>query len=181
MNHQTKDFHRSLFHIFLSYFPAHKKLFLLDMSCAFLVGAIDVAFPLVSRYVMYDLLPDKLYRTFFSVMAIVVAAFVLRAGMNFIITYWGHQFGIRVEADIRRDLYVHFQELDFDFFDRNRTGKLMNRLTGDLFAPRPRRSSDFNDYHHWRADRHVLRGMASGARGAGHRSGLCVHRYFLPQ
>lgn len=53
--------------------------------------------------------------------------------MNYIITYWGHQFGIRVEADIRRDLYLHFQELDFDFFDKNRTGKLMNRLTGDLF------------------------------------------------
>ena len=133
MNNTKKDFHRSLFRIFLSYFPAHKKLFILDMSCAFLVGAIDVAFPLVSRYVMYDLLPDKLYRTFFTVMAIVVAAFLLRAIMNFIITYWGHQFGIRVEADIRRDLYVHFQELDFDFFDKNRTGKLMNRLTGDLF------------------------------------------------
>ena len=133
MNNTKKDFHRSLFRIFLSYFLAHKKLFILDMSCAFLVGAIDVAFPLVSRYVMYDLLPDKLYRTFFTVMAIVVAAFLLRAIMNFIITYWGHQFGIRVEADIRRDLYVHFQELDFDFFDKNRTGKLMNRLTGDLF------------------------------------------------
>ena len=132
-NMAKKDFHRSLFHIFLSYFPPHKKLFILDMSCAFLVGAIDVAFPLVSRYVMYDLLPDRLYRTFFTVMAIVVAAFLLRAVMNFIITYWGHQFGIRVEADIRRDLYVHFQELDFDFFDQNRTGKLMNRLTGDLF------------------------------------------------
>ena len=132
-NMAKKDFHRSLFHIFLSYFPPHKKLFILDMSCAFLVGAIDVAFPLVSRYVMYDLLPDRLYRTFFMVMAIVVAAFLLRAVMNFIITYWGHQFGIRVEADIRRDLYVHFQELDFDFFDQNRTGKLMNRLTGDLF------------------------------------------------
>ena len=132
-NMAKKDFHRSLFHIFLSYFPPHKKLFILDMSCAFLVGAIDVAFPLVSRYVMYDLLPDRLYRTFFTVMAIVVAAFLLRAIMNFIITYWGHQFGIRVEADIRRDLYVHFQELDFDFFDQNRTGKLMNRLTGDLF------------------------------------------------
>ena len=125
MNHQTKDFHQSLFRIFLSYFPAHKKLFLLDMSCAFIVGAIDVAFPLVSRYVMYDLLPDKLYQTFFTVMAIVVAVFLVRAVMNFIITYWGHQFGIRVEADIRRDLYVHFQELDFDFFDKNRTGKLM--------------------------------------------------------
>ena len=133
MNNTKKDFHRSLFRIFLSYFPAHKKLFILDMSCAFVVGTIDVAFPLVSRYVMYDLLPDKLYRTFFTVMAIVVAAFLLRAVMNFIITYWGHQFGIRVEADIRRDLYVHFQELDFDFFDKNRTGKLMNRLTGDLF------------------------------------------------
>lgn len=133
MKEKKKDFSKSLFHIFISYFPAHKKLFILDMSCAFIVAAIDVAFPLVSRYVMYDLLPDKLYRTFFTIMAIVTAAFVLRAGMNFIITYWGHQFGIRVEADIRRDLYLHFQELDFDFFDKNRTGKLMNRLTGDLF------------------------------------------------
>lgn len=133
MKEKKKDFSKSLFHIFISYFPAHKKLFILDMSCAFIVAAIDVAFPLVSRYVMYDLLPDKLYQTFFTIMAIVTAAFVLRAGMNFIITYWGHQFGIRVEADIRRDLYLHFQELDFDFFDKNRTGKLMNRLTGDLF------------------------------------------------
>ncbi len=133
MKEKKKDFSKSLFHIFISYFPAHKKLFILDMSCAFIVAAIDVAFPLVSRYVMYDLLPDKLYQTFFTIMAIVTAAFVLRACMNFIITYWGHQFGIRVEADIRRDLYLHFQELDFDFFDKNRTGKLMNRLTGDLF------------------------------------------------
>lgn len=133
MKEKKKDFSKSLFHIFISYFPAHKKLFILDMSCAFIVAAIDVAFPLVSRYVMYDLLPDKLYQAFFTIMAIVTAAFVLRACMNFIITYWGHQFGIRVEADIRRDLYLHFQELDFDFFDKNRTGKLMNRLTGDLF------------------------------------------------
>lgn len=133
MKNKEKDFNKSLFHIFISYFPPHKKLFMLDMSCAFIVAAIDVAFPLVSRYVMYDLLPENLYRTFFAVMAIVTAAFVLRAGMNFIITYWGHQFGIRVEADIRQDLYLHFQELDFDFFDKNRTGKLMNRLTGDLF------------------------------------------------
>ena len=133
MNHQTKDFHQSLFRIFLSYFPAHKKLFLLDMSCAFIVGAIDVAFPLVSRYVMYDLLPDKLYQTFFTVMAIVVAVFLVRAVMNFIITYWGHTFGIRVEADIRAALFGHMQELGFEFFDRNRTGQLMSRMTTDLF------------------------------------------------
>ncbi len=133
MKTNKKNYDKSLFRIFISYFPAHKKLFILDMCCAFVVAAIDVAFPLVSRYVMYDLLPDKAYRAFFMVMAVVTAAFVARAFMNYIITYWGHQFGIRVEADIRRDLYLHFQELDFDFFDKNRTGKLMNRLTGDLF------------------------------------------------
>ena len=130
---QEKNFNQSLFRIFLSYFPAHRKLFVLDMTCAFIMAAVDVAFPLVSRYVMYDLLPEKLYRTFFAIMGIVVVVFLIRACMNYIVTYWGHQFGIRVEADIREDLYLHFQNLDFDFFDRNRTGKLMNRLTGDLF------------------------------------------------
>ena len=130
---QEKNFNQSLFRIFLSYFPAHRKLFVLDMTCAFIMAAVDVAFPLVSRYVMYDLLPEKLYQTFFAIMGIVVAVFLVRACMNYIVTYWGHQFGIRVEADIREDLYLHFQNLDFDFFDRNRTGKLMNRLTGDLF------------------------------------------------
>lgn len=130
---EKRDFNRSIFKVFISYFGAHRKLFILDMLCAFAVAAIDVAFPLVSRYAMYELLPGKLFGAFFTVMAIAAAAFVLRAGLNYIITYWGHTFGIRVEADIREDLYRHFQELDFDFFDRNRTGKLMNRLTGDLF------------------------------------------------
>lgn len=130
---KEKNFNRSLFRIFISYFGAHKKLFIIDMSCAFLVSMIDVAFPLVSRFAMYDLLPGKLYRTFFTVMAIMAAAFVLRSIFYYIITFLGHRFGIYVEADIREDLYQHFQALDFEFFDKNRTGKLMNRLTGDLF------------------------------------------------
>lgn len=119
--------------IFVSYFGTHKKLFILDMSCAFLVAAIDVAFPLVSRFAMYELLPGKLYQTFFTVMTITLIAFLLRSIFYYVITYLGHRFGILVEADIREDLYRHFQVLDFDFYDRNRTGKLMNRLTGDLF------------------------------------------------
>ena len=130
---KEKNFNRSLFRIFISYFGAHKKLFIIDMSCAFLVSMIDVAFPLVSRFAMYDLLPGKLYRTFFTVMAIMAVAFVLRSIFYYIITFLGHRFGIYVEADIREDLYQHFQALDFEFFDKNRTGKLMNRLTGDLF------------------------------------------------
>ncbi|MGN1334304.1 MAG: ABC transporter ATP-binding protein [Anaerovoracaceae bacterium] len=130
---EKRNYNQSIFRVFISYFKEHRKLFMLDMLCAFAVAAVDVAFPLVSRYAMYELLPDKLYQTFFAVMAVVAAAFVLRALLNYIITYWGHTFGIRVEADIREDLYRHLQRLDFDFFDRNRTGKLMNRLTGDLF------------------------------------------------
>ena len=130
----TKDYQtRSPLRIFLSYFKPHRRLFALDMTCAFLIALIDLAFPLVSRQAMYTWLPEKQFRVFFIVMAIVVAAYVLRSGLYFIVAYWGHTFGIRVEADIRRDLYHHMQELGFDFYDRNRTGQLMSRLTSDLF------------------------------------------------
>ena len=120
---KKKDYHQPVLRIFLSYFGPHKKLFLMDMSCAFLVAAIDVLFPLVSRYCMYELLPEKIYSTFFLLMAIAAGAFAVRAVLHYIITYLGHTFGIRVEADIRKDLYRHYQELEFDFFDQNRTGK----------------------------------------------------------
>ncbi len=130
----TKDYRtRSPLRIFLSYFKPHRRLFALDMTCAFLIALIDLAFPLVSRQAMYTWLPEKQFRVFFIVMAAVVVAYVLRSGLYFVVAYWGHTFGIRVEADIRRDLYHHMQELGFDFYDRNRTGQLMSRLTSDLF------------------------------------------------
>ena len=130
----TKDYQtRSPLRIFLSYFKPHRRLFALDMTCAFLIALIDLAFPLVSRQAMYTWLPEKQFRVFFIVMAAVVAAYVLRSGLYFVVAYWGHTFGIRVEADIRRDLYHHMQDLGFDFYDRNRTGQLMSRLTSDLF------------------------------------------------
>ena len=130
----TKDFQtRSPLRIFLSYFAPHRRLFALDILCAFFIAVVDLAFPLISRQAMYHWLPDKQYRLFFIVMAVVVAAFVLRSVLYFVVCYWGHTFGIRVEADIRRDLFRHMQELGFDFYDRNRTGQLMSRLTTDLF------------------------------------------------
>ena len=130
----TKDYQtRSPLRIFLSYFKPHRRLFALDMTCAFLIALIDLAFPLVSRQAMYTWLPEKQFRVFFIVMAAVVVAYVLSSGLYFVVAYWGHTFGIRVEADIRRDLYHHMQELGFDFYDRNRTGQLMSRLTSDLF------------------------------------------------
>ena len=129
-----KDFHnRSLLRIFLSYFRPHWKLFLLDMTCALGIALIDLAFPLISRTAMYEWLPDKEYGTFFAVMAAVMLIFVLRTLLYFVVCYWGHTFGIRVEADIRRDLFHHMQDMGFAFYDKNRTGQLMSRLTTDLF------------------------------------------------
>ena len=130
----SQDFKRkSPLLIFLSYFANHKKLFAIDVSCAVGIAAIDLAFPLVTRSALYDMLPGQMYRTFFTVMIIVAASYVLRSFLNFIVAYYGHTFGIRVEADIRKDLFTHMQKLSFDFYDRNRTGKLMSRLTSDLF------------------------------------------------
>ena len=122
-----------MFRTLISYFQPHMGIFILDMCCAVFVAAVDLAFPLVSRHAMYEMLPDKLYGAFFTVMGIVAVSYVLRSVCNYVMTYWGHTFGVRVEADIRRDLFRHLQELDFEFYDANRTGKLMNRLTGDLF------------------------------------------------
>ena len=130
----TQDYRtRRPLRIFLSYFRPHWKLFTLDISCAILIAMVDLAFPLISRAALYQWLPEKNYRVFFTVMIIVALAFVLRAGLYYTVTYWGHTFGIRVEADIRRDLFHHMQMLGFDFYDRNRTGQLMSRLTTDLF------------------------------------------------
>ena len=130
----TRDFQtRKPLSILLSYFKPHRGLFILDLVCATVVALIDLAFPLVTRRSMYDLLPNQQYQTFFLVMAAMMAAFLVRALLYYVIAYWGHTFGILVEADIRRDLFTHVQELDVSFFDHNRTGQLMSRLTSDLF------------------------------------------------
>ncbi len=130
----TKEFQRKRpLAIFLSYFKNHKGLFAVDMLCALTIAGIDLMFPLVTRSALYDMLPNQLYKTFFIVMGAVVVCYVLRSLLNYIVAYYGHTFGIRVEADIRRDLFRHMQELSFDFYDRNRTGTLMSRLTSDLF------------------------------------------------
>ena len=129
-----KDFQRkSPLAIFLTYFKNHKGLFAVDMLCALLIAAVDLAFPLVTRQALYEMLPGQMYKLFFAVIGIMVVCYLLRAFLNYIVCYFGHTFGIRVEADIRADLFRHMQKLNFDFYDRNRTGQLMSRLTADLF------------------------------------------------
>ncbi len=130
----ARDFHHdSLARIFFSYFRPHIKLFLLDMVCALMISLIDLAFPYVSRMCLYELIPENLYQAFFAVIAVMLAAYLLRAGLQYIVCYWGHAFGVLVEADIRQDLFSHLQTLSFGFYDKNRTGHLMSRMTAELF------------------------------------------------
>ena len=119
--------------IFLSYFKNHRKLFAVDMGSAMLIAAIDLCFPLVTRSALYNLLPEGRYRAFFGVMAVMALFFAVRAALNYVVAYLGHTFGIRVEADIRSDLFRKMQAMSFDFYDENRTGQLMSRMTTDLF------------------------------------------------
>lgn len=128
-----KNYNAKPFSIFMSYIAGHKKLFSIDMLCALLVALIDLIFPYVSRYSMKVMLPNKLYATFFTVMAVMVLAYVLKAGLYYVITVIGHKMGVLVESDMRRDVFTHMQSLSFSYYDHNRTGVLMSRITSDLF------------------------------------------------
>ena len=127
------DFQKSKFQIFASYIGQHKGEFAIDMLLSSLVAAVDLAFPIVTRQSMQTLLPDKMYRAFFIVMAVLLIAYLLRALFQYLVTVIGHRMGTLVEADMRRDVFMHMQSLSYSFFDHNRTGVLLSRVTNDLF------------------------------------------------
>ncbi len=130
----TRDFQRKgHLALFASYYKPYWKLFALDMLCALCICGVDLLFPYVSRLSMRELLPRGLFQTFFAVMAVMLAAYLVKGVLYFVVAYWGHLMGANIEADIRRDLFAHMQTLSFSFFDKNRTGQLMSRVTGDLF------------------------------------------------
>ena len=121
------------FRVFMSFFRPHMGLFILDMTCAMTASVIDLVFPYVSRLSMTELLPNRLFETFFIVMGIMFLAYVLKGVMYYLITVLGHRMGVYIEADMRHAVFNHMQSLSFSFFDRNRTGVLMSRITSDLF------------------------------------------------
>ena len=133
MTNLKKDFNKAPLWIFLSYFGPHWRLFALDLACAAAVSAIDLVFPFVSRLAMQRLLPERLFSAFFAVVAAMLATFVLKGFLYYVITVVGHGVGVLVEADMRRDVFAHMQALSFSFFDHNRTGALLSRVTNDLF------------------------------------------------
>ena len=127
------DFNRSKLSVFAAYIRPHRKAFVVDMGLSVAVALVDLIFPLVSRWSMQALLPQGLFRAFFSVMSIVFLAYLLRAWFMYLVTVIGHRMGTMVEADMRRDVFMHMQDLSYSFFDRNRTGVLLGRVTNDLF------------------------------------------------
>jgi ATP-binding cassette, subfamily B, bacterial len=124
---------------FLSYFKPHLGLFIADMCCAAFISAVDLGFPMVSRFIINTVLPrfpgaqDRTMRLFILIILILCVFYVLRFGAQWFVTYFGHIFGVHVETDMRRDIFSHIEQQSFSFFDRNRTGKIMSRATYDLF------------------------------------------------
>ena len=115
-------------------------MFLLDIGCATLVAGVDIAFPLLTNYLLKKLFPaieetgaENLIMLFTVLICAIFTAYVLRAVMLYIVNYWGHLLGVRIEADMRRDIFSHIQTLPFSFYDKVRTGKLLARATTDLF------------------------------------------------
>ena len=129
-----RDFSKNTLSVFLTYYRPHWRLLGVDMLCVLLSSRADLAFPLASRTAMRSLLPQALYRAFFAVMAILFGAYVIKAILRYVVTVVGHRCGVYMEADMRADLFEHLQSMSFSFFDRNRTGELMSRMTSDLFA-----------------------------------------------
>ena len=133
MKDRTIDYHRNPYRIFAAYIRPHGKAFAADMALSLAIAMIDLLFPLISRRAMQRLLPQQMFRTFFIVMAVLLAAYLVRALCQYFVTVIGHRMGTLVEADMRRDVFAHMQEMSYSFFDHNRTGVLLGRVTNDLF------------------------------------------------
>ena len=118
---------------FLNYYKPHKRLFIMDMVASLLVSIIAILYPMVTRTMLNDLIPNKNYRMIVIFGCGLLLLYFVRMLLNFFIQYQGHIMGVRMQAQMRSDLFNHLQKLPFRFFDNNETGKIMSRMTSDLF------------------------------------------------
>ena len=118
---------------FVSYYKPYMGLFILDLFCALLVAGVDLVYPLLSNYALKTLIPQDKVMAFVWLMVILMAAYLVRGFLQFVIAYWGHLLGVYMETDMRRELFGHLQKLSFRFYDKHRTGELMSRVVSDLF------------------------------------------------
>lgn len=121
-----------MFKRFVSYYKPHKKLFLIDMFFAFLVSIFDLIFPIFTRNMINDIIPNGKMKLLLIWSIVMLLLFVLRYISNYIVAYWGHLLGVRIEHDMRRDLFTHLQTLPFSYYDNTKTGHIMSRIVNDL-------------------------------------------------
>ena len=118
---------------FLSYYKPHIKLLILDMLAALTISLIGMVYPLVTNKMLNVFIPEKMYGTIVIAGTIVLILYIVRMLLRYFMQYYGHVIGVRMQAQMRRDLFSHLQKLPFRFFDNHETGRIMTRLTSDLF------------------------------------------------
>lgn len=117
---------------FIRYYKPYKKLFILDLLAAFLVSACDLFYPMITRNIINDVIPNKQIKLLFVFAVVLTLIFLIKAGLNYFMQYWGHVVGVRMQADMRRDLFDKLQDMPNKYFDNNKTGVIMSRIINDL-------------------------------------------------
>ena len=117
---------------FLSYYKPHKKVFALDMLASFFVAFIGIVYPMVTRNMLNDFIPNKNYRLVVICGVALLALYIVRMLLRYYVQYAGHMMGIKMQAQMRRDMFSHLETLPYKFFDEHETGKIMSRMTNDL-------------------------------------------------
>ncbi|MBU5347073.1 ABC transporter ATP-binding protein [Paenibacillus lautus] len=117
---------------FFSYYRPYKGLFILDFTCAVIAGLLELVFPLAVSKFIDDLLPSQDWPLILIACIVLLSIYALNTALQYIVTYWGHMLGINIETDLREKMFSHIQKLSFRFFDNNKTGHLMGRITNDL-------------------------------------------------
>ena len=118
---------------FISYYKPHRKLFLFDLLCSFTISACNMFYPMIARNIMNDYVPNENLRLLITWAIVMAGIYALKCVLTFIVAYWGHILGVRIQGDMRRDLFRHIETLPFSYFDENKTGSVMSRIVNDLF------------------------------------------------
>lgn len=121
-----------MFKRFLSYYKPHKKLFVLDMLASLSVALLGILYPIVTRTMLNDLIPNRQYRMIIIAGVSLFVLYFIRMLLNYFIQYQGHMMGVRMQGQMRSEMFRHLEKLPFSFYDNNETGKIMSRMTSDL-------------------------------------------------
>ena len=122
-----------MFKRFVSYYKPHKRLLILDMMAALLISIIGMVYPIVTNNMLNEYIPNKMYSTIVIAGLIVLTLYVIRMLLRYFVQYYGHIIGVRMQSEMRKDLFAHLEKLPYKFYDENETGKIMTRITSDLF------------------------------------------------